>query len=269
MGQESFFAAFDGTKLFMHKNLSSNPKAIVIIVHGLCEHLGRYNYVAEKLHAAEYTVWRFDHRGHGRSEGKRAFYENKDEIVEDIGTVVNMAKEEHLPIYLLGHSMGGYAVSCFGTKYPGRAAGLITSGAITFNNAKFGAALPRHLGKEAYFSNELGNAVCSDPAVAEAYANDPLVEKAFSSGLVFSLLDGIDWLQATGSRLVDPILILHGADDGIVSEKDARDFYGSISSQDKTLMIFAKLYHEILNEPQRDYIIRQIIHWLDQRVGKA
>ena len=70
MRKEFTFHTFDGTGLYMVQDLTAPPKAAVIIVHGLCEHLGRYEYLTERLNEQNLMVYRFDHRGHGKSEGK-------------------------------------------------------------------------------------------------------------------------------------------------------------------------------------------------------
>lgn len=72
--QEVFVESFDATKLFFNRELVEDARAAIVIVHGLCEHQGRYDYFAEKLHQAGISTYRFDHRGHGRSEGERTYY---------------------------------------------------------------------------------------------------------------------------------------------------------------------------------------------------
>ena len=111
--------SFDNTKLFLNKEIMDNSKAVIVIVHGLAEHSGRYDYLANKLHESSISTYRFDHRGHGKSDGERGYYSDFNEIIEDTHTIVNMAIEENpsLPIFILGHSMGGYAVSLFAAKY--------------------------------------------------------------------------------------------------------------------------------------------------------
>ena len=113
---EQMIPSFDGTKLYMKKETDFPCRAAVVIVHGLCEHQGRYDYFADKLHAAGIGTYRFDHRGHGRSEGERTYYSDFNEILDDVNVFVDMAIEEHpdIPVFLLGHSMGGFAVSLYG-----------------------------------------------------------------------------------------------------------------------------------------------------------
>ncbi|WP_338551901.1 lysophospholipase [Paenibacillus sp. KS-LC4] len=265
---ETTITSFDGTKLYFSKNKVSDAKAAVVIVHGLCEHAGRYDYVTEKLNKRGFNVYRFDHRGHARSEGPRTLYNDFHHMIDDINVIVEAALQESgdIPLFVIGHSMGGFASSSFGTKYPGKVKGIVLSGALTRYHTKVAGELPLALPLGTYFPNELGSGVCSDPEVVSAYANDPLVEKQISVDLFNCLGDGVEWLKQHAEKFVDPVLVLHGANDGLVSEQDSRDFYGDIASTDKTLKIYAHLMHEIFNEPSRDEVIEEAIAWLEQRI---
>jgi lysophospholipase len=266
MEKETYIQSFDGTRLFLKINVPAAPKAIIVIVHGLCEHLGRYEYITQKLTDQNFGVYRFDHRGHGKSEGKPVFYNDFNEMIDDVNFVVELAKKENptLPVFLIGHSMGGFAVTTFGMKYPGKVNGIVASGAVTRFNSTF--PIPPNMPADAYFPNELADGVCSDPAVVEAYKNDPLVAKQVSFGLFYCLFAGVDWNKQNSSKFVDPVLLLHGCNDGLVSEKDSRDLFGDISSADKTLKIYAFLFHEIFNEPSKAEVIGDVISWLEKRV---
>lgn len=261
-------AVNDGTKLFFMKQEAVKAKAVLVMVHGLCEHLGRYDYVSGELVKAGITTYRFDHRGHGKSEGKRVFYNDFNEIIEDVNVFVEKALSENpnRPVYVLGHSMGGYAVTCFATKYPGKAKGIVLSGALTRYQIQCAGPLPIDAPADTYMPNALGSGVCSDPAVVEAYNQDPLVEKEISVGLLNTIYEGVEWLKKNPDLFTDPVLLLHGCCDGLVSEKDSRDLFGEIASKDKELKIYANLYHEILNEPCRDEIIRDIVQWINHRI---
>ena len=132
MFNETTLTTFDDIQLYFRKDTpASTPKAAIVIVHGLCEHAGRYDYVTEKLLKKSFVVYRFDHRGHGRSEGQRVFYKDFHDIIEDVHTVIDKVKSENpkLPLFVIGHSMGGFASAAYGTKYPGTVNGFVLSGA--------------------------------------------------------------------------------------------------------------------------------------------
>lgn len=190
MFNETTITTFDGINLYFRKDEpASTPQATIVIVHGLCEHAGRYDYVTEKLLDKNFVVYRFDHRGHGRSEGQRVFYKDFHDIIEDVRTIVDKAKSENppLPLFLIGHSMGGFASAAYGTKYPGTVNGFVLSGALTRYNTKLVGELPLD-GMGTYFANELGDGVCSDPAVAKAYTRTRLLRKKFPLTLLITYL---------------------------------------------------------------------------------
>ena len=114
-------------------------------------------------------------------------------------------------------------------------------------------------------TKELGAGVCSDPAVGAAYVAGPLVEKQMSVGLINTWADGIAYLKREAAAFSAPALILHGADDGLVSSQDSRELFGDISSSDKSLRIYAGMMHEIFNEFRRDEVIADVIGWLRSR----
>lgn len=269
MIEEKMIPSRDGTKLRLRKDTVENPKALIVISHGLCEHLNRYDYFTEKLNENGYSVYRYDQRGHGKSEGKKVYFNDYNEMPDDADVIINLARSESngKKVFLLGHSMGGETVALYGSKYPGKTDGIITSGALTrYNNPLMGSQFPIEGPVDTYVPNALGDGVCSDPKVIDAYVNDPLVEKQISIGLINQIYDGVQWLKGSASSFVEPVLILHGANDGLVSVKDSLEFFDEIKSVDKSLRIYANLFHEILNEPCKDEIIGDILLWLGKRV---
>lgn len=265
---ESKIKSYDKTELFMVKNLIETPKAIVVFVHGLGEHLGRYNYLTEKFNNNGFSVYRFDHRGHGHSAGARAFYEDYNEIIDDVNFIVELAKSENpsLPLYLLGHSMGGYAVACYGVKYPDRVHGIIMSGGLTRDKGGLITSLPTDLNPIMYLPNGLGSVVSRDEEIVKAYSEDPLVLKEISVGLYYALSKGLSWLIEHTPSFKYPVLILHGGDDRIVSWEDSKEFYESIASEDKELKIYDVLFHEIFNDPEKDEVIQDVLNWINARL---
>jgi len=244
-------------------------KAVVVLVHGLCEYAGRYDHVTERLCADGYQVYRFDHRGHGRSEGKMTYYSDCMEIGEDVRVVVELAKSENpdKKIYIVGHSMGGHATALYATRYPGMVDGCVLLGAITRQSTAKEGDFPIPLPEDVYLDNEFKEGLCSDPRVLETYLDDPYVKTKISVGLLNRVWEGTNFLREHAAEFVDPVLMLHGCKDGIVSERDSREMYGEISSEDKTLKIYAGLCHELLNEPCKDEIIDEILLWLNRHVG--
>lgn len=255
----------DGTELYTKMNNTEDAKANIIIVHGLGEHLDRYDELTAYLNFNSYNVIRYDQRGHGRSGGTETFYSNINEIVEDLIAVIEYVKTNFEgPIYLIGHSMGGYTVTLFGTKYPNEVAGIITSGALTRYNLKLFGEPDKSISSHEYVPNELGAGLCSDQSVIENYKADDLNAKRISMGLIFTIREGIDYLKEHAIQFQDNILILHGKEDGLVSYKDSIQLYNEIGSEHKSIHIYDRLEHEIFNESSYNQsIFNEIVDWLD------
>ena len=236
-----------------------------MIVHGLCEHQGRYDYLTMRLNAQGYSVYRFDHRGHGRSEGQKIYYSNFEEIAKDVDVVVERALVENpmAPLYIIGHSMGGYASALYGTMFPGKVDGYVLSGAWTRDNKGLTkAAVEADAPDLVYIPNELGDGVYSDPAVGRAYEADPYVIKEMSLGLFRAVNAGQKWMKENAEQFVEPVILLHGADDALVDVTDSLEFFQEIGSTDKSMRIYAGLMHEIFNEYDKDAVIDDALEWL-------
>lgn len=264
-----YINSFDNLKLYLNKEVDASAKAICVIVHGLCEHQGRYDYLAQKFHDAGIGTYRFDHRGHGKSEGEESHYDDFREIEKDVNTVVERAIDENpnRKIFLLGHSMGGYAVALYGAMYPGkRLDGIISSGALVRDNQHLIRDVKKGLDPHTRFPNALGSGVCSVKEVVDWYAKDPLNRKSFTAGLCYSILDGIEWFGTHSKDFAYPVLMLHGEKDGLVNMKDTLEFFNMINSADRQYKIYGGLYHEIFNEYCRDETISDAIHWIENRL---
>ena len=264
---EANFTSHDGMKLFVNKNVPADAKIICVIVHGLCEHQGRYDYLVGKFNAAGIGTYRFDHRGHGRSEGERTYYENFHDMIDDAKMVVDLAKAENpdKPVYLLGHSMGGFCVSLFGAKYPGAVKGIVMSGALTHDNIKLIAGIPAGQDVHGRIPNALGDGVCSVKEVVDWYGKDPYNTDSFSFGLCYQINAGIAWLKERLADWTEPCILLHGEKDALVSVQDSHDFFGAIASKDRQLKVYGGLFHEIFNEYCRDEVIDDAISWILHR----
>lgn len=268
MVNEQMIESFDGTKLFMKRNLPDEPKAIVVIVHGLCEHQGRYDYLVEKCNDAGIGCYRFDHRGHGRSDGERTFYNEWTELTDDTNVVVNMAIAENPEkrVFLLGHSMGGFTVALYGVRYVNKQlAGIVLSGALTHDNRRLIADLPREFDVHMQLPNELGDGVCSVQAVVDDYVADPYNTKTFTAGLCYALNRGVAYLRDHYAGFRYPVLMLHGEKDALVSVKDTYEGFTEVSSTDRQMKIYGGLYHEIFNEYCRDETIGDAVAWMLRR----
>lgn len=266
--------ASDGVNLWGVKNPAHDSKAVVVIVHGFAEHLGRYDYFTEKLVESDFTIYRFDNRGHGKSGGKTGHLNDFNDYVLDTDLVVEKAIQENpdLHIFMIGHSMGGFIAFQYGLKYGSKLKGQILSGAATDYNKEIqgikgilikiaSKILPNILIK-----NDLSDLISRDQQVVKNYRSDPLVfDKATASFYYQFLIAGTNYLIANTKHYTCPCLILHGEKDKIIGKEASEKLFANIASEDKALTVYEGLFHEILNEPEKEKVMGDIIQWINAR----
>ncbi len=270
----------DGLMLYGESLLPDGaPRAIVVIVHGYGEHLGRYRHVAAHLAARGYAVCALDHRGHGRSDGTRAYVDRFDQFVDDLHQFVTLVRAEHpdLKVFMFGHSMGALMSLAYALRYQTQLAGLIVSSAPVNADAnvspllvKFAYAIDRVVPRLGLLPPEDPSVLTHDQAVLDALAADPL---AYHGSLRVRL--GLE-IDRTARRVRDalptlrlPILITYGEDDTYVNPSGSKLAYERVGSADKTLIGYDGLRHEMHNEPepQRARVLDDIANWIDARSG--
>ena len=269
---DSSFKGYDNVEIYAKKDIVENPKANVVIVHGICEHLDRYDYLVSKLNKQGYNVYRYDARGHGRSGGKRGDLNKYQDYLDDLDKYIDLVKQEYpnLKIILLGHSMGGLVSTSYASVYKDKIDYLVLSGAanITPKQARPLKILPMFAIKNVKYKNNLGDGVCSDKEVVELYNNDPLVLKEATMGLMKNVfIGGCKLVKDNIANICVPTLVMHGKGDGIVDYSTATWTYENLTVEDKELKIYDGLFHEIFNEVKKDVVIEDLLHWLNDRVG--
>jgi alpha-beta hydrolase superfamily lysophospholipase len=248
------------------------PRAVVLLVHGLAEHSGRYSNLVEHLVALGYAVCAFDLVGHGHSEGRRAFVRRFDEYSALVHTYLALVRARYpgLPYFCFGHSMGAVVAARYALEYNPALAGLILSGMscempadvtpLTMRLAKVLSALAPWLPVKALESETLSR----DPAVVRGYDSDPLVYRGgIPARTGVELLLAQQKVVARAAGIAPPVLMVHGGADRLCPLPAARAFYASLSLEDKTLKVYDELYHEVLNEPERDQVLDDIAAWIE------
>ena len=249
-------------------------RAALVLAHGASEHSGRYAWTAEQLTAAGYGVYALDHRGHGRSSGARALIDRIDNAVADIGTVVERAATDGKP-FLLGHSMGGCLALAYATRHQASLEGLILSAPVAVLEAASpvqrvaGHVLSIVAPKLGVFTID-STTVSRDPDVVRDYDSDPLnYHGKLPARTVAELSNEVARFPESIKTLELPLLVLVGTGDLLVPPAASELVYETASSQDKTVERYEGLYHEILNEPERERVAGDIADWLDAHVRRG
>ncbi len=247
-----------------------------MLVHGLGEHSGRYAHVADRLTASGYAVHALDHRGHGKSEGKRVYVKSYDEFMADLIQFRALVERSHpgLPVVALGHSMGGNLVMGHVLDHQDGLAGVVLSGpALKVGDELSPAKITifKAVAKVAPGLRPEGldaEAISRDPAVVAAYQADPLVFTGkISAGLGAALLDAMDTFPARYASLSLPILLLHGSEDRLTNIEGTRELEREATNAAVTAHYYDGLYHEVFNEPEQDRVLDDLVAWLDAQTA--
>ncbi|MBN1963250.1 MAG: lysophospholipase [Anaerolineae bacterium] len=270
------FSTADGTPLFTQAWLpEGEPRAAILIVHGIGEHSARYAHVAEFLVGQGDAAYTLDQRGHGQSGGLRGYVGSVDLLLDDLYAYFQTIRAANpgRKLFLLGHSMGAMLALCFTAQHQAEMAGLITSGAVLIPGGTFPAyqkLLARLLGAVAPKLRLMaleGGMVSKDPAVREAYDTDPLNfhDKTYAR-TGSELLRLMTSARAAARQITIPALALHGSED-VLGHPDSLDLlYDLLPTVDKTKRLYVGLYHEVFNEPERDQVFADVAAWLAAHV---
>jgi alpha-beta hydrolase superfamily lysophospholipase len=276
MHREYQWNAFDGLVLYGQSWSPAEPKALICLVHGFNDHSARFDHWSRRLVAEGFAVAAVDLRGHGRSEGRRGYARNYFDLIEDVQVL--MAKARHLfpgiPLILYGHSMGGNLVTNYLLAIKDMpVAAVVTSPwftltkqppLITMIGARF---LKTFLPFMVVKSNIDAAGLSRDPAVVEAYINDPLVHNLIQPNLFFAVEE--NGLRASRHiyKINIPMLVMHGSKDNITSVIQTRSFVQNAGKL-TTYKEWPGCSHELHNDLQADEVFSYLTEWLNRQVKR-
>lgn len=275
--QTGMFVAKDGTSLFWKEFAPDNtPKAVVHIIHGYAEHIDRYGNVVSELLPAGYAVIGNDHRGHGRSEGRRGHVRSFQDFIDDEKQFRRDVIDKRfpgIPYFILGHSMGSLIAMNYVAQNAKDLRGLILSG----TGSQPGADIPKMLIAATRILSKIlpslhvksplsPEFISRDKDVVQAYVNDPLVYNVITPRLACEMNRYVVMGAQNASQIKVPVLIQLGSKDTAFSGQ--KELFEMIGAKDKTFKSYDGLRHEVYNEliEDRTRVLTDLRHWLDQHV---
>lgn len=275
---ESSFLGGEGTRIVYDVwSPGGTPAGVLVLSHGLGEHARRYDHVAERLTGLGLVVYALDHRGHGRSGGKRVHAREMREFTDDLDALVDLATAEHpgLPVFLLGHSMGGAIALAYALDHQDKLAALVLSGPAVIVTSgtprpvvEIGKLIGRFLPGVPVQKLD-SRAVSRDPAVVAAYDADPLVHHGLvPAGLARVLVLNEQSLETRLPSLTVPLLVMHGTRDTLADPAGAQRVADRAGSEDLTLKLYDGLFHEVFNEPEKERVLDDLTAWLEPRLAR-
>jgi len=274
--QDGYFKNRENQSIYTQNWLPDNPpKAVLLIVHGLNEHSGRYDHFSNFFVIEGFAVYSMDLIGHGKSDGTRSYVKEFNNYLDDIILYLEKIKQlqPESPIFLIGHSMGGLISALILIDHPDQFAGAVLSGSIVQIPDDV-SSLFITLGKfVSFILPKLGllkidlSGLSRNPDVVQAYKDDPLVNSGkFTARVSAEMTKSFDRVAGEGSMIKDPVLILHGGSDRIVNPACSHFLYALVSSEIKEIIIYDGFYHEIYNDPGHEQVYQNVSSWISNQL---
>ncbi|MCB9008138.1 MAG: lysophospholipase [Ardenticatenaceae bacterium] len=273
--EEATFKSADGLDLYYQSWLpQGEPKAVIVIVHGMGEYGGRYQHVVNALVPQGFAIYAADHRGHGRSPGKRMFVNKWSEYLDDLNLFIKLVKDRWAgrPFFLYGHSMGGNITLNYVLRHPDGYNGVIASAPAVgkLDVPPILAFISKILSKLAPAMQVKTNLeltdISRDPVEAQAYGDDPLVLGFATPRFGVEFPAAAEWAMAHAAEFQPPLLMIHGDSDNIVNVSASRSFFAKVPGEDKKLIVYEGGVHESHNDIHRDQVIADIEQWLEAHI---
>ena len=272
--EEFTFTGHGGLQLFCRRwRPEGTPKAILPIVHGHGEHGGRYAHVADWFVPRGYSVYALDLRGHGRSQGKRGVLGDFSEFRGDVRAFLDLVREaESAPIFLAGHSLGGLIALDHVLHGSDGLSGVVASGPVLSapGVSPFLLWLSKVLARvwpSLILDSGLDTSALSrDPAVEEAYVNDPLVHSKGSARMADEMMRTVDWTQAHAAELALPCLVVHGSEDRLCPPQASQVFIDNVTFADKEYIEYEGYFHEVYNDLGKEQVFADVEAWLERHL---
>ncbi|MHA1202277.1 MAG: lysophospholipase [Candidatus Heimdallarchaeaceae archaeon] len=272
---DDYFQGIGDYNLFYKSWAVDKPKAVVQIVHGFCEHSGRYANLIDHLIKEKFAVFIHDNKGHGKSEGTRNHIITLDTFAEDahILTEKILKKYPNIPLFLIGHSMGSLVAQRYAIKFQKELKGLILSGSGTSPPdfpkileifAKIMVKIAPKLKGDAGIVPEN---ISSDPESVEDYKTDPLIDhKNGTVGMGIAMMNHYKEIKEEIGKIQIPVLMQRGSDDVMmIGEKE---LFEDLKTEDKEFIVYKNAKHEVYTEIKeiREKAFNDVTKWITARL---
>ncbi len=268
---ETNFESTDGLRIFYRTwQPASEPRAIMVLNHGVNSHSGQQVWAAEQFANAGFAVYAIDMRGRGKSEGKRFSIDDVSQYTGDLHQLIKIAKQAHpgLKLFLLGHSAGGVVACTYTLDHQEELAGLICE------SFAFQVPAPAFLLSVIRFLDKIlpGLPVLKlkmkdfsrDPAAVAELEADPLTKGEVQPvRTVAALLRAGDRMIAEFPLITLPLMILHGTEDHATKYQGSQLFFDTAGSKDKTLKLYEGHFHDLLNDFGKEEVMADILGWIE------
>lgn len=250
-------------------------KAVLCLVHGMGEHINRYNHFAEDIVKAGYAIIGFDQRGHGKSKGQRGHSPSYEHLLYSVDDLLNKAEEffPETPRFLMGHSMGGNLVINYALDREPKIKGVIASSPLlrlAFDPPAWKTTLG-NLVKNIFpslpqFSNLDAKTISRIPEEVKKYEADKLVHDSITPGMYFGFMEKGEYAMQHAAEFPLPLLIYHGTGDQLTSHVASKEFAEKVGAKAQ-LQLFEGGYHETHHDHDRDKAISMICDWLQKQLN--
>jgi alpha-beta hydrolase superfamily lysophospholipase len=260
------FSTQDGTELFTRHWECTDPRASMLIIHGIGEHCGRWEHVGAYFSGAGFDVHSYDQRGHGRSSDGPVDIESFDLYLDDVQErLTGLAP----PVVIYGHSMGGLIGAAYAeSDRPQPDLYVLSAPALSASVPavlRLAATVLSKVTPSLAMKNSIkGEQLSRDPAVAEAYFADPYVYERTTTRFGDAFLATMDRTREAVDQIRTPMLVIHGANDELVPPAASAPLAAVPSVERK---LFPGLRHEIHNEPEQEEVFGFVVAWLDDQLA--
>lgn len=272
--EDQFTCTGDTQLVYQCWRPQETTQAALVIVHGFSDHSGRYMNIVKGLVPRGMALYGYDQRGHGRSPGQRGHIDSFNQFRDDLLTFMHLVadQEPDIPLFLMGHSMGGLIVLDFGLHHPNTMRGVIASAPHLSDPpvSPIVATIGRLCSRVwPTFSMDAGldtSGLSRKAQVVRAYEEDPLVHGKGTARLSTEVAAIVVETNANAASFQPPLLIFHGTADPLTNPEASRRFYEEVPSSNKRYISYKGGLHEGHNDIHQERVVIDVAQWIEEQI---